>query len=42
MRANPKPWFLFAMLLNIPIFGIILAMACCNVRVNVENVKEHI
>ena len=35
MRANPKPWFLFAMLLNIPILAIVLAMACCNVKVKV-------
>ena len=42
VRANPKPWFLLAMLLFIPIFGIIFAMACCNVKVKVENVKEHL
>ena len=33
MRANPNSWFLAAMLMNIPILGIILAMACCNVKV---------
>ena len=40
VRANPKGWFIFAMLLNIPILGIVFAMACCNVKVKV--VKEHI
>ena len=33
VRANPNSWFLAAMLMNIPILGIILAMACCNEKV---------
>jgi len=33
VRANRKGWFIFAMLLNIPILAIVLAMACCNVKV---------
>ena len=39
VKANPKSWFNFAMLLHIPMFGIILAMDCCNVKVKV--VKRH-
>ena len=39
VRANRKGWFIFAMLLNIPILAIVLAMACCNVKVKV--VKSH-
>lgn len=35
VRANPRGWFIFAMLLNIPILAIVLAMACCNVTVKV-------
>ena len=33
VKANPKAWFIFTMLLSIPIFGIILAMGSCNVKV---------
>ena len=35
VRANLRGWFVFAMLLNIPILAIVLAMACCNVKVKV-------
>ena len=33
IRANPKGWFIFAMVLQIPIFGIVLAISCCNEKV---------
>ena len=38
IRANPKGWFIFAMVLQIPIFGIVLAISCCNEKV--EKKKE--
>ena len=38
IRANPKGWFIFAMVLQIPIFGIVLAISCCNEKV--ENKKR--
>ena len=40
VKANPKPWIDFAMLLNLPIYGILLAMVWCNVK-KVKVVKKH-
>ena len=35
VRANIQGWFIFAMLLNIPIMAIVLTMACCTVKVKI-------
>ena len=39
IRANPKGWFIFAMVLQIPIFGIVLAISCCNEKVEKKKSK---
>ena len=41
VRANIQGWFIFAMLLMIPIMAIVFAMACCNVKVKVVK-KAHV
>ena len=35
VRANLRGWFIFAMLLNIPIMAIVGGMACCTVKVKI-------
>ena len=41
VRANIQGWFIFAMLLFIPIMAIVFAMTCCNVKVKVVK-KAHV